>query len=139
MFQSDELPQLTKENSQVTSEADVHYNCVAWAAYDTKRWWQPGAFWPVASPADEYGISTLEGLFSALGYEECDDEFLEPSYERVALYGAGFMYTHAARQILDGRWTSKLGKGEDITHNTPDDVAGGLYGEVVQFRRRPVS
>ena len=60
----------------------------------------------------------------------CLEETLESGFEKVALYGSGFMYTHAARQLPDGRWTSKLGQKEDITHNTPDDVAGGVYGEV---------
>lgn len=46
-------------------------------------------------------------------------------------------YKHAARQLSSGAWTSKLGKDVDIEHDTPDDVAGGLYGEVVQLMRRP--
>ncbi len=54
----------------------------------------------------------------------------------VALYGFGFFYTHAVRQLANGKWTSKLGKAEDIEHDSPDDIAGGLYGEVVQFMRR---
>ena len=46
------------------------------------------------------------------------------------------VYTHAARQRPGGKWTSKLGKAEDIEHDTPDVVAGGLYGEVVLIMRR---
>ena len=45
--------------------------------------------------------------------------------------------THAARQLPNGKWTSKLGKAEDVEHESPEDVAGGVYGEVVQFMRRP--
>jgi len=56
--------------------------------------------------------------------------------EKVALYGSFLFYTHAARQLPDGRWTSKLGRLEDIEHDTPDDVAGGLYREVAQFMKR---
>jgi hypothetical protein len=37
-----------------------------------------------------------------------------------------------------GKWSSKLGKAEDIEHDTPDDVAGGVYGEVVQILKRSV-
>jgi len=72
-----------------------------------------------------------------LGYEPCDDDRLEVGFERVALYGNSFCYTHAARQLPDGRWTSKLGKREDVEHDSPEDVAGGIYGEVVQFMKRP--
>ena len=62
----------------------------------------------------------------------------EAGFEKVALYGSSLFYTHAARQFAGGKWTSKLGHAEDIEHATPDDVAGGVYGEVVQFMKRPI-
>jgi hypothetical protein len=43
---------------------------------------------------------------------------------------------HASRQLPSAKWTSKLGGSEDIEHDTPDDVAGGIYGEVVQIMKR---
>jgi len=78
-------------------------------------------------------------MFESLGYVPCEGSQLEPGFEKVALYAAGMFYTHAARQLPNGLWTSKLGKAEDIEHDAPDDLAGGLYGEVVQIMRRPVS
>jgi hypothetical protein len=78
----------------------------------------------------------LEQAFLSLGYEDCDDGSLESDYEKVALYGTTLFYTHAARQLSNGRWTSKLGRAEDIEHDTADDVAGGLYGKVAQFIKR---
>jgi hypothetical protein len=78
----------------------------------------------------------LEGAFRALGYEPCADGHPEAGYEKVALYGNTTFYTHAARQLPSGKWTSKLGPFEDIEHDTPDDVAGGVYGEVMVFMRR---
>ncbi len=37
-----------------------------------------------------------------------------------------------------GKWSSKLGEAEDIEHDSLDDVAGGVYGEVVEvLKRRP--
>jgi hypothetical protein len=74
--------------------------------------------------------------FQAIGFELCADGGLEPGFEKVALYGDGVFYTHAARQLPDGKWTSKLGGAEDIEHDAAEDVAGGVYGEVVQFMRR---
>ena len=48
-------------------------------------------------------------------------------------------WQHAARQMADGRWTSKMGtEGEDIIHPNPADVGGTLYGEVVRYMKRPV-
>jgi hypothetical protein len=87
---------------------------------------------------DDAGIAALEVAFESLGYKECPNSSLEVGFEKVALYGSSLFYTHAARQLASGKWTSKLGRSEDIEHDTPDDVAGGLYGEVVQFMRRAI-
>jgi hypothetical protein len=38
--------------------------------------------------------------------------------------------------LPNGKWTSKLGRDVDIEHDTADDVAGGVYGEVVQIMKR---
>jgi hypothetical protein len=138
MIEHPDFPRLTAKNHRVTSPATPDYNCVAWSANDTERWWQPGVYWPVDFPQDDHGLGALEQAFMALGYEQCADGELDSGFEKVALYGSGFMYTHAARQLPTGKWTSKLGQGEDIEHDTPDDVAYGLYGEVMQFMRRPV-
>jgi len=137
MLPFDDFPGLTDDNHRVSSPRDFRYNCIAWSAGDTTHWWQPGVYWPVAATRDDHGIGALEEAFRSLGYEDCPDDRLEPGFEKVALYGSGFMYTHAARQLPSGKWTSKLGKAEDIEHHTPDDVSGGVYGEVVQFMRRP--
>jgi hypothetical protein len=133
-----EFPRLTPSNHRVTSPEAADYNCVAWAAGDTARWWQPGVFWPAATPSGDYGIAVLVLAFQGLGYEPCPDCGLEPGFEKVALYGDRTFYTHAARQLADGLWTSKLGGAEDIEHDTPETVAGGVYGEVAQFMRRSV-
>jgi hypothetical protein len=137
VISGDDFPRLTAHNHRVTSPPSPDYNCIAWAAGDVERWWQPGEFWPVATPPDDYGIEALGRAFRALGYEDCAGGDPEPGFEKVALYGSSLLYTHAARQLPDGKWTSKLGRSEDIEHDTPDDVAGGIYGEVVQFMRRP--
>ncbi|MDA0833230.1 MAG: hypothetical protein O2955_06765 [Planctomycetota bacterium] len=96
-------------------------------------------YWPVESPMGEYGIGILEQAFISLGYEDCHDGVFEAGFEKVALYGSGIFYTHAARQLSDGKWTSKLGREEDIEHDSPEDIAGGIYGEVVQFMKRPLA
>ena len=132
-----DFPRLTPGNYRVTSPPSPDYNCVAWAAGDTARWWQPGLYWPATTPPGDYGVGALTVAFRALGYEPCADGGVEPGFEKVALYGDGVFYTHAARQLPDGRWTSKLGGAEDIEHDVAEAVAGGVYGEVAQFMRRP--
>jgi hypothetical protein len=140
MIQSSDFPRLTPVNHRVTSPPDLEYNCIAWAAGDTTRWWQPGIYWPVPTPADDYGLGVLEQLFLSRGYADCSmDACLETGFEKVALYGGGLLYTHVARQLPTGKWTSKLGGAVDIEHNTPDDVAGGVYGEVAEIMKRPVA
>jgi hypothetical protein len=133
------FPRLTPDNHRPTSAPSAAYNCVAWAAGDAEHWWQPGVYWPTESPAGDYGIGVLELAFRALGYEDCgSDESLESGFEKIALYGGAIFYTHAAKQTVHGKWSSKLGKEQDIEHDAPDDVAGGLYGEVVQIMKRPL-
>lgn len=139
-FSAHDFPRLTQSNHHLTSPPDVDYNCIAWAGGDTEHWWQPGRYWPADTPPDDFGIGVLEAAFRELGYEDCGiDDSLEPGFEKVALYGSGAFYTHAAKQSASGKWSSKLGKAEDIEHDTPDDVAGGVYGEVVEVMKRRVS
>ncbi len=132
-----DLPRLTPQNHRVTSPAAVENNCIAWAAGDTGNWWQPGVYWPVEAPPQGYEIGILVAAFEALGFGPCDNEGPEPGFEKVALYSDNRFYTHAARQLPGGKWTSKLGKAEDIEHDTPDVVSGGVYGQVVQIMMRP--
>jgi hypothetical protein len=76
-------------------------------------------------------------LYQKLGYVPCRDGAVEAGYEKVALYGRGGICEHAARQLPNGSWTSKLGKLFDIEHQRPDGLAGKDYGVVVRFLRRP--
>ncbi len=130
-----DFPHLTAQNHRVTSPPSIDHNYVAWAAADSEHWWQPGVYWPVEAQSDNHGFDVLAQAFEALGYIPCDDDRLEPGFEKVALYATSSYYTHAAHQLPDGRWTSKLGRSEDIEHETPNDLAGGVYGDVVQFMK----
>lgn len=125
----------------VTSEATSDYNCFAWVFGDTKRWYDPrtdlGYYWPIESEQDVPTVHSLTALFDSDGYEDCTDGSLEPGYEKVALYAISENEaTHAARQLNDGRWSSKLGHLEDITHMSPTEVQCGDYGTVFKFMRR---
>ncbi len=139
MIGSKDFPRLTADNHRVTSPATPTYNCIAWAADDIEHWWEPGRYWkPNDWPDDDFGLESLMRAFATLRYVNCElDAGLETGFEKVALYATGSEYTHAAKQLPDGKWTSKLGKAEDIEHDTPDAVAGGLYGEVMQIMKRP--
>ena len=61
---------------------------------------------------------------------------LETEFEKIAVFGKDGRWTHAARLKVDGKWTSKLGKEEDIEHNTLESMEGDLYGFVVEVLRK---
>jgi hypothetical protein len=61
---------------------------------------------------------------------------LETGFEKIALFAnADGTPTHLARQITNGRWSSKLGTLQDIEHDLLA-VCGAEYGKVVEFHRR---
>jgi len=133
---------LNRHNAKFTSPKTKRYNCMAWAAGETNRNWDPapGYYWPSGIPDDSSPASGI-AAFSTLGYEECgNDGSLEEGVEKIALYvdSDGDM-SHAARQLSDGTWTSKIGDLQDISHDSPDLLIGGEYGEIHTFmkRRRP--
>lgn len=121
----------------ITSPATEHYNCVAWAAADAERWWWPAAsyFWPSAAPW-EASIPAFTTAFISLGYELCVDASHEADYLKVALFANDYGPSHAARELANGDWTSKLGSFVDITHPLTA-LEGATYGRVVQVLKRP--
>jgi hypothetical protein len=137
-----EFPRLADHGFEVTSPEDISYNCIAFAAGDSTRWWWPGViqtplggyYWP-GSDLDAT-LSVFESVFAALGYEKCDNPEYEPGIEKVAIYTVGREVKHAARQLSDGTWTSKLGALEDIRHNAVDGICCPLYGDVALIMRR---
>jgi hypothetical protein len=114
MIVGPDFPRLSAANHRITSEATPNYNCIAWTANDMEHWWQPGIYWPTSTRDDDFGIATLAQAFLVLGYAECTEGGPEREFEKVALYGSSLYYTHAARQLPNGKWTSKLGRDVDI-------------------------
>ena len=111
MIPREVFPRLTEQNHRLASPQSVGYNCIAWTAGDTEHWWQPGVYWPVEASRDDCGIGALESAFKGLRYEECPDESLQPGFEKIALYGSGLIYTHAARQLPNGKMDEQIRQG----------------------------
>lgn len=136
------FPSLANGGYQITSPADPHYNCIAWAAGETSQWWWPGPdvereYWP-PGVSRERSLESFRAAFASLGYDSCPSDSPEPGFEKIALFaGADGIPTHAARQLSNGRWTSKLGKREDIEHDL-HDLTGDVYGSVYLIMKRPV-
>lgn len=137
------FPNLTKYHYSITSPATTEYNCIAWAARDIAAWWWPDQyqmyFWPPNVPREET-IAAFIQAYESQKYNLCNSPAYEEGWDRIALYvDANGKPTHAARQLDNGSWTSKLGKLEDIEHSTLDSLVGLQYGAVAVIMRRKTS
>ena len=133
------FPLLTSSGYRITSPADISYNCIAWAVGETQRWWEPDPmnlyYWPPGVPR-LFTIEAFTEAYRTLGFELCAGPELEAGVEKVAVFAMNGRPTHAARQLQDGSWTSKLGVSEDLEHSSLRGVAGPAYGEPVRVLSR---
>lgn len=114
------FPALCSSNYQITSPATPTYNCIAWAARDMNLWWWPDsqytAYWPAEAPREEK-LDAFIKAYRIAGFTQCENSDLEEGFEKVAIYADTLgKPQHAARQLISGHWTSKLGPMEDIDH-----------------------
>jgi hypothetical protein len=141
------FPKLLADGGIKSSNATRQYNCLAWsAARIQKNWFEPQPtqaweVWPKDVPND-YSLESFIILFEKLGYKRCSttDISFEFFFKKVAIYADFGIYgqqqwefTHVADQLHSGVWTSKLGPGIDIQHNTPNSLEGNTgeeYGRV---------
>ena len=121
------------------SPQDLSYNCIAFAANKTGHFWWPHGqktYWPEDIPRKETPNSFLK-LFQSLGYTNCNNGSHEIGFEKIAIYATkDKKVTHAARQLPNGKWVSKLGIDIDIEHETVENLEGPHYGEVVRYLKR---
>ena len=122
---------------EITSPETPDYNCIAWAANDVTRWWEPTRYWPPGVPR-QYTESAYIGAFESLRYKKCESSEIEPGYEKVVLFLKDGRPKHMARQLEDGRWASKLGGLWDIEHISVAGLNGIEYGEALIFMRRAI-
>jgi hypothetical protein len=134
------FPRLADSSYTITSPPTQDYNCIAWAAGDDKRWWWPDAacvrYWPANVPRDE-SLSAFQTMFESLGYTVCREEQFEAGHEKVAIFANNDGPQHAARQLANGRWTSKLGELDDIEHEIRV-LEGAEYGTVAVIMKRAI-
>lgn len=134
------FPQLNLASARITSPETPNYNCIAYAAGDTTKWWWPDAYnlnyWPPRAPRVET-LPAFQHAFSLLGYQLCADGSLEPAHEKVAIFHRHSSPTHAARQLEHGLWTSKMGQWHDILHTEQCLTSSAEYGDIAFFMRRP--
>ena len=136
LFKSD-FPKLANVAAKKTSEADTRYNCIAWVFGDNRRWWWPStrAYWPMDT-AGKTVIEAFEEWFDRDGWEPITSLEFEAGFTKIALFAKDGHPTHAARQLKNGLWTSKLGQNIDIVHKH-DELDGPKYGAVTRIYRKP--
>ena len=138
---NDLFPSLNGDNSRVTSNADSSYNCFAWAGRYTDRWLdpiKPLGYWPPDIPS-KATLNNFTLVYEADGWSRCESPDVEPGFEKIAIYtDRRGLPQHAARQLENGRWTSKLGEAEDIEHDTLQVFDDSIYGTPARYMRRPL-
>jgi hypothetical protein len=134
-----EFPNL-ESNFNITSPVDPDYNCIAWAANNNDLWWWPDIqgtkYWPLGIEREET-IDAFIKAYEKIGYTVCANGDLESGYDKIAIFvSVRNKPLHAARQLNNGHWTSKLGEWEDIEHFNVQGVEGKHYGRVAVFMKR---
>ena len=137
----------TAGNYRRTSDPTINYNCLAHAVGVSWGWFDPepgcaGYYWPVGVKR-EWSLPAIRKVLEDFGFkEECDDSCLEDGYEKVAIYiDKDDTPAHFARQLENGRWTSKCGELIDIEHETLECIECDEYGTATHYvkRKRRVS
>ena len=68
------FPQIVEAGYTATSPPTPRYNCIAWAAGDTQKWWWPDpspfAYWPAAIPRENTLTRFIEAFQSLDNYAE---------------------------------------------------------------------
>ena len=117
------FPKLASEDFEIVEQPSEQYNCIAYAAGDTSKWWDHNAnhYWPTHVTRSS-SIESLKEVFAGLDFEQCQDSSAEEGYQKIALYEQQGVWTHAAVQHPAGPWRSKMGQGPVI-----DTVAQSLF------------
>jgi hypothetical protein len=144
------FPKLLGTSETITSEIDGNYNCVSWAIKDKSRWWEPfGIIIPSSRPPyywhDDLPINknpqTIISFFAKYGFCLTENSEFEEHFEKIAIYIHEGKYSHVARQLPNGRWTSKLGGLEDIEHDLTElenDIPIYGYGKAQIFMAKKI-
>lgn len=116
-----------------TSPATEDYNCIAWACGDNTKWWWPNeaVYWPQGIRCEET-VDSFDELFLSGGAFHINSENVEAGIVKIALFALNGVPKHAARQLPNGMWTSKLGKAIDVAHSLRE-LEGDQYGIVTRL------
>ncbi|QDU25101.1 RTX-I toxin determinant A from serotypes 1/9 [Anatilimnocola aggregata] len=132
-------------NYEVLGPSTPTYNCIAASVgvYTHDVW--------NTTPTLEWANSVYQsrGFSGPIAFNSAAGSALlaNPNVEVVVVYGfsggtgpylpSGSIITHAAARSADGTWVSKMGDLALIRHQTPQSIAGGMYGQPLYLYSRP--
>jgi len=121
---------------EITSPKDINYNCFAWALGYSDRWWEPTLeedMWSTRVTREETLQAYIEA-FQEIGYEICYSKSFEEGLKKIAIYKNDMgKPTHAARQLSDDQWTSKIGRWEDVQHGFAENFVIEIHGRTIDY------
>jgi hypothetical protein len=133
-----DFPRLVGKEYDLSDE-DFNYNCLAFALGDHTNWWEPphgkGQYWPPGF-SEDISVNTVEKIIRLHGYTVEVPKGTSPQTEAIAIYAIGNEWQHFAK-FVNGVWTSKLGRGHDVSGVDLEDLYIGDYGEVTMILSRP--
>lgn len=134
----DDFPNSLIEPFLITSPQTNYYNCIAWAFGDNTKWYWPEGFsyWP-PDIRREVDIAAFIELYELAGYQVCENPNFEPGLEKIAIFALNDgTPTHAAKQLNNGNWTSKMGEWHDVEHTLNSMNDSAPYGNALVFMSR---
>ncbi len=117
-------------NFEYIGGRNSRFNCISTAFNDYTRWWWPDSFWPDEANYGSSVVSFDELLLNLINGKETTNREFELGKTKIALFTDSYGEpTHMARLLPNGRWLSKLGGTEEISHSL-EDMEGSYYGKV---------
>ena len=96
-----------------------------------------GVYWPPQIPLEDT-LDNYIGAFETIRFSRSTNASLALNLEKIAIFRDNYgSFMHAARQLANGNWTSKLGVHEDIEHGSLAALEDEDYGYVCLIMQRP--
>jgi len=108
------------------------YNCIGWSLCSIfNGWFQPPSNLLQAAP--KLQLKWFDQFYAAKNWKISKNCKPEKGVRKIALYCNAKGYpSHAAKQIEDDWWESKLGQGHRVVHPGTGSLEGEQYGKVTR-------